>query len=68
MRQIDEPLTADKRFAEIAQILAAGVLRLRTWGGSSPSPAHESASEKPSESASHVLEPSPRQSVIHHAG
>lgn len=68
MRPIDEPLTGDDRFAEVARILAAGVLRLRTSTDSPPSPEHDPASENTRNSHPHALEPRPRQSLIHHAG
>ena len=43
----DEPLTEDERLREIAKLLAAGLLRLRTRPQLPSSPAHVPVSENP---------------------
>lgn len=57
MRSIDNsPLTPDERRAEVARILAAGVLRLQARALPEAESANRSAPETPSESASSCLE------------
>jgi hypothetical protein len=61
---LDSP-TEDERLHETAQILAAGVLRLRQRAALLTPAAHVSASEIPPDSSIHVLEPGPQPSLIH---
>ena len=58
MRPIDDSisLTPDERLAEVAGILAAGILRLHTRAALSPNAAGLSAAEKPTKSATPSLE------------
>lgn len=57
MRSIDDSsLTPDERRAEVAGILAAGILRLRTQALPAADSAHRSDPKNPSESASSCLE------------
>ena len=63
-RPENQPLTTDERFREIAQILAAGILRLRTCHHPIQ-PEHVSPSQNLPDSPIHVLEPRPQPSLIH---
>lgn len=57
MRPIDDPLlTPDERRAEVASIMAAGILRLRARTLPASDATGHSASENPEESASSCLE------------
>ena len=58
MRPIDDsiPLTPDERLAEVAGILAAGILRLHTRMALSADAARLSARENPAKSAAPGLE------------
>jgi hypothetical protein len=58
MRPSDDsiPLTPDERLAEVASILAAGVLRLHTRMALSPDAAGLSARKSPAKSAAPGLE------------
>ena len=61
----DDSLTEDERLGEIAQILAAGVLRFHQRASLPISSAHVPAPENPPDSSIHVLEPGRQPSLIH---
>lgn len=58
MRPFDDPssLTPDERVAEVANILATGIVRLHTRAALSPDATGHSAVENPANSASPGLE------------
>ena len=65
MRPIEDPssLTPDERFAEMAGILAAGILRLHTRAALPEDVAEQSAPENPVETGSPGLEV-PNETVL----
>jgi hypothetical protein len=70
MRPSDDPstLTPDERRAEVANILAAGILRLHTRAALPPSSASSSDQEKLAESAPSCLEVSDETVLSVHNG
>ena len=70
MRPIDDPflLTPDERFAEVASILAAGILRLHTRAALPDNSTEHFAAEKLAKSASPSLEVSDETVLSVHNG
>ena len=70
MRSFEDPdlLTPDQRLAEVASILAAGLLRLHTRAALSDNATDSSNAEKPAESGSPGLEVSDKTVLSVHNG